>query len=309
MKLKDCVLLPPFLCTLTRVDNKMRIMKKITCLLFLICSFLLNNAIAAGTGQTDVSEPAAPGFTGKVYYVANSGSNSNDGLSPETPWKTLDHVATQPLLPGDAVLFHRGDTWREILSLWFSGTSDSWITYGAYGTGEKPRFLGSEKATDWTEVATNIWRSGTTLDNPYNGGYSYAEVFFEESAGVARWGRQRDDQASLTEEYDWYWNADHIYIFSLSNPADRYYSVEVPQRASCITFPPIGGWSSFLGHEIGRSDYVNYVAIDNLELLYAYQRGIYAGYQEIEAHGVKVSNCHIGYIGVKGGASAYGIAD
>ena len=104
--------------------------------------------------------------TGTTYYVSSSdGDDNNDGLSPEKPWKTLQKVTRSEniLKAGDAVLFKRGDLWRERVT--FCGG----VTYSAYGEGEKPRFYGSpENGADpkkWTlvEGTDSIWVYETPL--------------------------------------------------------------------------------------------------------------------------------------------------
>lgn len=275
--------------------------------LFLVLLFIALEANASFTTtaqQISLHDPQHPA-AGTIYYVANDGDNNANGQTPGTAWQTLEHVNDQTFQPGDSILFRRGDTWRDTLYITSSGTTDAWITFGAYGTGAKPRLLGSEQATGWTQVATNIWRSATPLDNPYRGGYSYGEVYFEALDSSTIWGEQQDYNAShtnLTKEFDWSWHADRIYVYAPTNPGTRYTSVEVPQRDSIIRFPSVDG--SYVPDE----DYVEYIAIDNLELMYALRHGIYPGYNELEAHGLRITNNHIGMIGVKGGSSAYCIA-
>ncbi|WP_127505568.1 carbohydrate-binding domain-containing protein [Actinoplanes solisilvae] len=67
--------------------------------------------------------------TGTTYYVDPAGSNSNNGTSPSSAWKTVAEVNARTLVPGDTVLFKRGQT--------FTGTGltadTARITYGAYG--------------------------------------------------------------------------------------------------------------------------------------------------------------------------------
>ena len=254
-------------------------------------------ALGGGTSTTTAGPMAAVQPAADVYYVSNDGSDDNDGRTPATAWRTLAHVNDQEFQAGDSVLFKRGDTWRETLHVSSSGIPSAWITFGAYGTGDKPRILGSERAVGWTEVDTNIWQSSTPLNNPYQGGYSYAEVFFEELDGTTSWGEQHDDYTQMTDEHDWSWSANRIYVYAPSNPDSRYAAVEVPQRDSGIRFP-----------EVPYNEPVEYVALDNLELMYAMRHGIYPGYNEVEVHGLRITNNHIGFIGVKGGSSAYCIA-
>lgn len=74
-----------------------------------------------------------------VYYVSNStGNDANSGISANSPWKTLGKVNAQKFLPGDVVLFKRGDRWNEALIPPTSGETEKPIVYGAYG-GEKDR--------------------------------------------------------------------------------------------------------------------------------------------------------------------------
>ncbi|MFS2139186.1 hypothetical protein [Duganella sp. Dugasp56] len=98
-----------------------------------------------------------------VYYVDNAGVDSNDG-SLSTPWKTLYKVSTAALAPGDTVLFKRGGQWRDYNLVAKTGQIGSPITYGAYGSGNKPRLLGSvslASESDWkeTSLGSSIWVS------------------------------------------------------------------------------------------------------------------------------------------------------
>ena len=74
----------------------------------------------------------------KVYYVSNSGNDSNNGTSPSTPWKTIAKVNSTNFSRNTYVCFKRDDMWRETLMADKAG-----VTYTAYGTGEKPIICGS----------------------------------------------------------------------------------------------------------------------------------------------------------------------
>ena len=69
-----------------------------------------------------------------TYYVADAGSDSNNGTSPFTPWQTIAKVNSSTFQPGDSILFNRGDTWREQLTVSSSGSPGNPITFGAYGS-------------------------------------------------------------------------------------------------------------------------------------------------------------------------------
>ena len=47
-----------------------------------------------------------------TYYVdATSGNDGNDGLSPGDAWQTITKINSESFLPGDEILFKRGETW------------------------------------------------------------------------------------------------------------------------------------------------------------------------------------------------------
>ncbi|NMP17145.1 CBM35 domain-containing protein [Thalassotalea sp. Y01] len=78
------------------------------------------------------------------YYVSSSiGNDSNDGLSPTSPWATLDRVSTGALLPGDNVYFKAGDTFIGQLKPSYSGVEGAPISFGRFGEGNKPILNGA----------------------------------------------------------------------------------------------------------------------------------------------------------------------
>lgn len=255
-----------------------------------------------------------------TYYVSNNGSDLANGLTQSTPWQTIAHVNSQTLNPGDSILFEKGGVWRESILIQHSGNSDAYIVYSAYGTGAKPRIFGSNRAETWTAVTgeTNIWEAATVLSAPRTRtGNSVtnhpSSIFFEETDGSITWGNMeslhlnsegapkdicevvRDNGfALMDQEYDWCWEADHIYVYCTENPGNRYNCIEVPQRAACFYM------SSHNPKE--------YIIIENLELLYALKYGFDGGWpMASEVHGLQIKNCHIGYMGTKGAASAIGL--
>jgi hypothetical protein len=89
---------------------------------------------------------AASIYAETVYYVdAANGSDANDGLTPEKPWKTINKVNNSIFVPGDSILFKRGKTWRETLTPPSHGASGNNIMFGAYGTGDPPKIDGSTR--------------------------------------------------------------------------------------------------------------------------------------------------------------------
>ena len=79
-----------------------------------------------------------------TYYVnAATGSDTNAGTSASAALQSITALENIKLLPGDTVLFARGTSYSEQLTISNSGTVGSPITFGAYGTGDPPLLTGA----------------------------------------------------------------------------------------------------------------------------------------------------------------------
>lgn len=97
---------------------------------------------AASSSATPSIPPLTPtvapalAITGTTYYVSPTGSDSNSGTSPNTPWRTVKRVNEASLRPGDGVLFQGGATFSDdTLMPQVSGGAGSPIVFGSYGQG------------------------------------------------------------------------------------------------------------------------------------------------------------------------------
>ena len=82
------------------------------------------------------------GFTANAtnYYISSSsGNDANAGTSPGSAWQSLAKLNStfNQFIPGDSILFKRGDTFYGSITISRSGASGSPITIGAYGTRSK----------------------------------------------------------------------------------------------------------------------------------------------------------------------------
>ncbi len=82
-------------------------------------------------------------ISGTTYYMSSDGDDKNDGLSPETAWKTLDgpYNNFDKIKSGDAVLFHCGDTFRPTYERRYGVRLTPGVTYSSFGDGAKPILL------------------------------------------------------------------------------------------------------------------------------------------------------------------------
>ncbi|HOY30169.1 MAG TPA: hypothetical protein PLR96_14465, partial [Flavobacteriales bacterium] len=87
-----------------------------------------------------------------TYHISPSGSDTNNGTSQATPWRTIARLqqVSASLQPGDQVLFQRGGTYPGHLTVNSNGSAAQPIVIGSYGAGALPVISGSVEVTGWT---------------------------------------------------------------------------------------------------------------------------------------------------------------
>ena len=238
--------------------------------------------------------PTTVEVTGTKYYVAADGDDSNDGLSPEAPWKTLNKASTTSLKDGDGVFFKRGDI--------FTGTlfTQTGVTYSAYGEGEKPRFYASEensaKPEFWEKTdVENVWvYAGAYVGEDifsnlllgwqndignivFNGTSNARKIYLND--GLDRYTQRAFvSYKDLTDDLS-FWH-DHeegkVYLkCDAGNPGEIYEEIRLVPRINTITAKANG------------------VTIDNLHMSYA-KFGISSAANVVD---LTVQNCEFSWIG------------
>lgn len=109
---------------------------------------------------------------GNTYYFStldgDDSRTSTEAQNPASPWKTINKLNSffASLLPGDQVLFKRGDVFytNTGITCGKSGALRNMITFGAYGTGAKPIITGLQDVTGWTNTGRNLWESNIITD-------------------------------------------------------------------------------------------------------------------------------------------------
>ncbi len=223
-------------------------------------------------------------ITGKTYYISVNGNDQNDGLSKNTPFKTIDALDGVELESGDAVLFERGSVFRLSRSL----NCLSGVTYGSYGIGSKPALYFSPK--NYGDIA--LWMP-TNKKNVWVAEFPYADACSIVLGYGSEIGyRRTKGLQELDVNYEFYHNNDSgsVYMYcDLGNPGRLFNSIEiVPQ-----------------GRIIKVDNGVSNLVIDNLCLKYAGNMGIDLGC----VHNVMITNCEIGFTGgaqFAGGTNRYG---
>lgn len=211
--------------------------------------------------------------TGSIYYVDNThGSDDNNGKSTASPWKTLDMVNSVSFLRGDSILFKRGATWTGSLVPKTKGNLSAKITFGAYGTGSLPVIKGAiEKSNpeDWVKHSANIWKSTSTFE------VDIGNIIFNRAYlfGVKQW-----ELELLRGNDEFYYNKTDkkLYIYSSSNPANRYSQIEIVLNRHIINF-----------------SHKSYITFEYLNVTKGGAHGFFGS----GSSNITIQDCEISYIG------------
>lgn len=256
-------------------------------------------------------------YTGTAYYVSNSGNDSNDGMSPETAWSTINKVNSANLKYGDVVFFKRGDIWYDN-EIW----GQQGVTYSTYGTGPKPVFSGSVAENAATPDKWKLYysdNSGKKIWVYYRELRDCAGIFFNSGTSWANkvmpcWdgkqyvsdtGKSFDAITGLTEDLDYFACLDLTKI----NPFDSVNETGVtgPLYLRCDAGNPGELYSKidFSLDGIGISPMGSNgkdMTVDNLKFVFFSSLGVseatYQGWTN-----TIVQNCEIGWCG--GGITNY----
>ena len=263
------------------------------------------------TPNTDISER-----TGKIFYISNDGNDNNNGLSEDTPIKTLSKlnilINNNTVKAGDTILLRDGDIFRGDIKV---KTSD--ILIGSYGdiSKGKPKLYKSlydgAKEGKWVEVKKNIWKYQIDDTDPFKGDvgtmwffcnkennnctnsmdsvdrkFSYAKKILTEKTY---------DESNIEDNIDTllkndleFYHVGHVtvkgttggalYLYSTSDPAKRFDEIEFNTGAHGI---------------YAENTPLSSLMIDNLYIAFTGGHGISIG----TVSNLKVTNSEIAYIG------------
>lgn len=221
-------------------------------------------AQAVSMRQSIVNAKDSLSVSGTKYYFSESGSDTNDGKSANSPLKSLDRISRLPLKAGDAVLLERGSVFRIDSQI----NLVSGVSYGAYGSGNKPEIWCSAKNYNegWTKHSGNIWKIAYQ--------YSNAGQLVADDGKLV--GNKVFSLNSVKKSGDFYCDDQGtLYLCSSKNP-NTYKDIEI----ACPT--------SMMG-----GDSLSNITIENLTLKYAGCHGVGIS----NGRGVTVRNCVFGWIG------------
>lgn len=217
----------------------------------------------------------------RIFYVSNDGDDTNSGLSEAEPIKSIEKVNILGLLPGDRVLFRRGDEFRgKIKGL-------AGVTYSSYGTGAKPVINGSRRNFAdpglWQETdVENVYKCIYVLENVGNIVFNYSGVIgnYDETIGqlkiVGADGFESYKDLANDLEFASDLVSNELYLYSAEgNPGSRFESIEIAESGNIFQ---------------GSSENMT---VDNLTLIFGGSHGVGSGTVENRT----VKNCIFAWIG------------
>ena len=131
------------------------------------------NSAFTSAPASPATSAATKGLSGAHNYYISSSTGDDartpaQAQNPSTPWKTLSRLNAffPSMMPGDAALLKRGDTFSEPLRIGRSGVPGSPIIISAYGTGNKPLINGFATLTGWTALGNGVYQASCPSCKP-----------------------------------------------------------------------------------------------------------------------------------------------
>ena len=210
---------------------------------------------------------------GAVWHIdARNGSDDNDGASPHTAWRTMEHAAKQELAAADKLLLRAGCMWRlnQSFKVKVNGSHGLPAVVSSYGDGAAPELRSSVDGLSlvWRQSANGLW--WTVCEGPDVGNIVW------ENNGC---GFKKAALAEVLKEGDFYHerHSGRLYLKSPGNPAKAFSCLELCRKIDILVL------------EGCRN-----LVVDGLAFAYTGAHGLHG---RRDNHGVVVRNCIFGWIG------------
>lgn len=217
-----------------------------------------------------------------TYYINTASTGSGDGTTIATTgdnaaWAAISEITG--LSAGDSVLFNKGDTWREQLTVPTSGSSGSPIIFGAYGTGADPIINGADVVETWSQyLATAIYSAACN--------WTAAQVF-EDATRLTFVTWDTDIATTEPDMSAGTWTLDTtndlVYVWASDDADPDTHTMEVSIRSYAI---------------VSRDK--SYITVDSLELKYANSIAFVFSETGSTPTNATIRNCNVNYIGSHG---------
>ena len=173
-----------------------------------------------------------------TYYISVSGCDSNDGLTPETPWKTIQKLNSS-VKCGDTICFKRGDIFFGQVCAPKGNTSTTPTTYTSYGEGTKPIISEYKTARHdaWEAFGEDIWRIDLKDVSKFDGNVTELDTnvgFMKIDGAIKPWKYFELDK--LSNQWDFYNDKQYVYVKSKECPALIAKDIKFACNIICMPF-------------------------------------------------------------------------
>lgn len=168
-----------------------------------------------------------------IYYISSGGNDGSNGLSPESPWKTLGCIK-RFVKGGDTVRLKCGDVFFGRIEL-PPGTGKNRTVIESYGEGEKPqvtRYKIAGSPEIWECAGKNIWRADMAKcrgDKSSDG----SNVGFIQINGKNH-GFKKFALTDLKKQWDFYSLPEGLYVYSDKNPCEYSEHIYIAAAGSAV---------------------------------------------------------------------------
>ena len=149
-----------------------------------------------------------------IYYLAAHGCDTNDGLSPEAPFKTIKQLS-KVLAGGDVVRFHCGDTFYGRIATPAGPDKDHPTTFESYGEGAKPVIsqYRTAKCGAFEKHEDGVYKLELSNQDKINEEVDILDtnVGFIKVSGEIKY-RKKFRYEDMAEQWDFYCDDKYVYI-------------------------------------------------------------------------------------------------
>lgn len=178
-----------------------------------------------------------------TYYISSIGNDNNDGLTVNTPWKTIKK-ANEAVKGGDTVCFRCGDVFYGRIYPPLKNNTSNPTVYTSYGNGAKPVVSQYKTAKDkvWEPIQTGIfycaiWRMDLTDIDNFTGNVTDIDtnVGFLKVNGEIQ-PHKCFSLDMLKNQWDFYNDDKYVYVKSEREPSAIASDIKIACNIHCMKF-------------------------------------------------------------------------
>lgn len=173
-----------------------------------------------------------------IYYVSNSGLDTNDGLTPETAWQTIGKI-NEAVVGGDEVRFCCGDTFYGRIASPAGPDAEHPTIFTSYGEGKKPtisQFMLPKKGA-WEKHDENIYKLDALDTSKFDGNHlnGNSNIGFIKVDGEFKF-KKCFLMEELAEAWDFYCDDQYVYIYLDKSPDECSDDIKLAPNVRSMAF-------------------------------------------------------------------------